>query len=507
MKNLGMHFCLATAVGVGIFAGCTDVPGERISVPIGGANGRLDSSGSGGALGANPLQPQGAPVGGDCSAQQASCRVGLSCESDKCAPAGTSAPGSQCVIGPECAEGLACFLGPCPIPGVNVCPVCQPAGEGVLGDPCDSDLSCEGGLRCGLNGLAAECVAAGETSLGGECSAQSDCYQGLFCNGGQCSLTPPQWSGVQCAEQDDENVEALFVVPGASDSSGDATFFTLPYPSDIRLGSNGRPDLSGFPTPGAEVLGVDLVQRYVEAIESKSEGWSANPSIIFRFSGEMDFASFTGGANEAPRVFMSDVTALPDTPNGSFSSLGIKYSAGSGSKYVCDDWFALQTGGEVLVPHHTYIAWITTAVRSAKGKTIARSAQFGAMLDDAAPQGDDALALAHTRYAPLRKYLKHYAGTEREVDPATLLTAVVFTVEDALKPMRELKAAVELTDVPTATGWVECKAGVSSPCAQAEASENRACGDGSNSDYTEYQALVTLPIFQEGTAPYLRAIA
>jgi predicted esterase len=69
--------------------------------------------------------------------------------------------------------------------------------------------------------------------------------------------------------------------------------------------------------------------------------------------------------------------------------------------------------------------------------------------------------------------------------------------------MRALAAAVEATPVPTASSWVKCADGVASPCPQADAAEGRACGKGT-ADYDEYQALLSIPIFQQGTAPYLK---
>jgi hypothetical protein len=67
--------------------------------------------------------------------------------------------------------------------------------------------------------------------------------------------------------------------------------------------------------------------------------------------------------------------------------------------------------------------------------------------------------------------------------------------------MRDLATAVAAAPAPTATGWVKCAAGVASPCPQASDADGRACGTGT-ADYDEYQALISLPIFQQGTAPY-----
>jgi pimeloyl-ACP methyl ester carboxylesterase len=61
-------------------------------------------------------------------------------------------------------------------------------------------------------------------------------------------------------------------------------------------------------------------------------------------------------------------------------------------------------------------------------------------------------------------------------------------------------AAVAVAPAPAASDWVKCGGAEPSPCAQAE--EDRACGDDPDG-YDEYHALLSLPVFQQGTAPYL----
>ncbi len=81
-----------------------------------------------------------------------------------------------------------------------------------------------------------------------------------------------------------------------------------------------------------------------------------------------------------------------------------------------------------------------------------------------------------------------------------MLNATVFTVADARAPMSKLAQAAKVAALPKASGWVKCGGGAMSPCPQSDG--DRACGSG-GSDYDEYHALVEIPIFQIGTAPYL----
>lgn len=434
--------------------------------------------------------PTGQGVGETCSDGEP-CRSGLDCVESVCAPGMSKGEGELCVIGPECAEDLQCLpAGLCP-DGSQGCPACLPAGDGQLGGACQSDADCSSGLRCGLNGFSAECVQAGTGDVGAACQRQEDCFQGLYCSEGECGVTDPSWKGVSCTEPDDDAVAALFHIPGAPGTPAETDFFSLPFPNDVRTDGDGRPDLDGFPTPGSALLGKDVVAQYVEAVERNTRGFSTNPSIVFRFSGAIDSTSLEFTEGKRPVVLVD-----ADDPGGAVNRLGIEWSSGSAqTNYVCDDWLAASPRlGAPLLPGHTYIAWITTDARAKNGSPVARSPQFETMLANEVPS-DPTLAVAYARYTPLRTYL-----SEHGIDPDTILTAAVFTTDDPLLPMRELAEAVASEPVPSASDWVLCGDGVASPCPQSDGA--RGCVAGTAA-YEEYQALVELPIFQSGDAPYL----
>ena len=80
----------------------------------------------------------------------------------------------------------------------------------------------------------------------------------------------------------------------------------------------------------------------------------------------------------------------------------------------------------------------------------------------------------------------------------SILDATVFTVghPEAIGP--KLASAVAAAAAPSATGWIRC-GDAPSPCPQATG--DRACGT-PDPAFDELHALVTLPIFQQGTEPY-----
>ncbi|MCA9597416.1 MAG: hypothetical protein KC776_29080 [Myxococcales bacterium] len=445
----------------------------------------VSSTGTGGTGGGSI--PVGGGVGDECSTQKP-CRPGLACESGVCAPGGTLTAGSPCVISGECQDGLQCAQG-----------TCQSAGSGEAGDSCSGDLDCMSGLKCTLVGFSAQCAPEGSGDVGADCTTAADCFAGLACNQKKCGPPLPgmpsfggsTWQGVDCEAPNPDSVRAYFEVPGVSDPAGQTgDFFRLPFPNDVRI-EGGKVNLDGFPTPGDELLGFDPVQRYVDAVAASESGWSTYPTVIFRFSGPINFDTFKVKNNVSP-VMWIDVT--PGAPEYGDNAGLSWFASGGRSHYVCDNWFGVRRPqGAPLVPGHTYAVWMTTAGQSESGQPIARSPQLAALLASSAP-GDAKLAQAYAKYKPFRDYL-----ADKAIDQSTILNASVITASAVRDPMAALAAAEKAAGAPAVKSWVKCGGGAVSPCP--DATGDRACGDGT-ADYDEYHALVSLPIFQNGTPPY-----
>jgi hypothetical protein len=448
------------------------------------------NGGAGGAM----MLPPGAATGEACKVET-DCRAGLTCDKDKCAPGHATKAGQACVIGDECSMGLQC-----------VARHCAPATSmGAAGDTCQSDLDCGAGFRCGIVGLGLSCVAEGSGDVGAKCITANDCYAGIGCVDGACAITPPgspfgkPWAGVACADvEKGVPVRAYFEVPGAKDADED-DFFRLPFPNDARRSSKGVLDLSGFPTPGSAVLGFDPVQLYVDAITANDSAWGAYPTVTFRFSGSVD-----GGTLDQTSIHLSDVTPGLKPGQDDSGNWMSTYSP-SKSAYVCDNWLAIERGhGRPLQPNHTYAFWLSTAVKAEDGSAVQRSPNFASLLADSAPT-DPKLATPYANYKPFRDFIAA-AGTSAPKSADEVLTASVITVGAILDPMTELAASVAAQPAPTSHDWIKCAPGITSPCPQAK--DDRACG-APNAAFDEYQALVSLPIFQKGFPkgePYLTPV-
>ncbi len=456
MRSLA--FVPAIVVGIGIAACSTG----------NGYTGPVDGGITGGA------------VGDSCDANKP-CRAGLICDAtQKCAPGHGSADGLPCTISAECLSGS--FCGPKR--------TCTPAGKGKDGDSCTGDQDCVSGQRCNVVGFGAQCQPEGTVDVGGKCTKSGDCFGGLACAGGVCTPLPPNpngppplgipdWKGETCAD-DSGPVKAYFRVPRGT---GDGDFYRLPFPNDIRM-KNGKPDLAGHPSPGSGLLGFDPVDRYLRDIEAVQDGFSTYPTVILRFSGGVDFNSL-----KADGV----VRFVDVTPNGTGADLGYGWSATTArGAYVCANGFFLRPSmGAPLEPGHTYAMLVKKGVL-ANGVQVVSDADFDAVVGASAPS-DPALAGAYAAYKPLRDWL-----TAKAIAPSTLLTAAVFTTAKANALASKLPAAVAAAPAPTASGWIRC-GDAPSPCPQAQG--DRACGT-ADPAFDELHALVTLPIFQRGTAPY-----
>jgi hypothetical protein len=411
-------------------------------------------------------------VGEPCSAD-GECRAGLACTDSTCQPSHSTPEGSPCVISAECSDGLYCAGG-----------LCAPAGDGGEGDDCTTDSDCMSGLRCHLDGWSATCVPEGDVDVGGACMESIECFGGLACIDDICEVVPPgfppfgpPWPGVDC-EEETGPVKAYFHIP-----RGDATdldFFRLPIPNDVRL-DGGQLDLTGFPTPGDGLLGFDLVQRYVDAVQGTRDGWGLYQSVMFRFSGTLDTMSFDGNVK------------LVNLTDGVEMGLNYAYAVGR-TNYVCPNRVVVGSStGRALEPSKTYAAYFTVGVE-ADNSPIERPADLVALLGSSMPS-DQVVAAHWDKYQPFRDYL-----TTNTINPDSILNASVFTTGTPRALVEQIQGVIDGGSPPTASSWTLCDGNNTSPCP--DTSDNRGCGT-PDADFHELHALVDLPIFQQGTAPYL----
>lgn len=435
------------------------------------------------------------------------CRNGLTCNTSTrtCVPRGESSMGSPCSLTAECSAGLFCSA-----PGV-----CMPAGTGEVGARCGDASACARGLACirAMPSLYGACAAprgavpdggvAGDggvsliagRDVNGMCADTLDCAAGLLCNAGRCRRASPgeglpmPWLGETCEPPVNMAVRSFFEVPDAMGRPSN-DFFRLPFPNDIRRDPmTGRVNLTGFPHPGTELLGFDLVDRYARALETSTDGFGTNTVAYFRFSGNIDFATLRLDG-PSPTVRLVDLTAGAGTNS-------VRFGANSGrTRYLCENYVTVETGvGVPLIPHHTYAALLTEGIRDSAGAPVTADADFRLMIAATAPS-DPVKARAWSAYAPLRQYLT--------MNPVGLINAAVWTTQDPTRTMAAMRAAVHAAPAPAATGFVRCAPGVRSPCDDGLTGQDhvRGCVGADDPAFDELQGMISIPTFQSGTRPY-----
>ena len=383
--------------------------------------------------------------------------------------------GDSCEEEGHCQQGLTCgHEGVCLEEGAT--------GATEADGDCSLTAECAWELVCSADNVCVEDGAVGTGSEGDSCSSDEDCQAGHYCgDDGACvDLELPLWEGGTCPEDDlTGDFRPLFEVPDLP-VSGEIDFYSLPFPNDLRLDTQGHPDLSGFPSPGDDTAVPDLVA----AIESQS-GWPRNPTIFFRFSRTPDFDTLRVDG-DAPTIRF--VSLDPDAPDyGDVSSLQY-FTRSTRGKYICQNWLAVSVyDGRPLEEGHTYGVWITKSVTDRDGVTAVRDNGFKVMVQEDRPEDVD-LGRAWDSFAPLRDYV-----TDNGVAIEDIAGATVFTTGYSSRGTRYFREVTQGDDVTVGlSDLVACDTGVVSPCDDGGA---RAC-EAADPDFTELHGLVSLPRYR-----------
>ena len=251
-------------------------------------------------------------------------------------------------------------------------------------------------------------------------------------------------------------------------------FYALPFPNDLRRDDAGHPVMDGYPRP------VEIVNRYIDAIESL-DGFGTNGAVIARFSGAIDDGDLPtpAAAQDDPTAAVYLVDIDPASPRrGERIPLRFRFQSYAGWT-IGDNWLsALPFPGFPLAEHTTYALVITDRLHAAGGGTLVPDVDWLAVREPIAPAGaDPAVTRARTRYAPLFAWLDEPGGDER----ADVVSAAVFTTQTVTRIMGDLRARVWQLPAPTARDVVEL-----SP----------------NADFIAFDGMYDAPNFQTGTVPY-----
>ncbi|MCB9560614.1 MAG: hypothetical protein H6708_09425 [Kofleriaceae bacterium] len=264
--------------------------------------------------------------------------------------------------------------------------------------------------------------------------------------------------------------DVYFDLHGATDSA--ATFWDLPFPSDLRLNADGTLDLAGFPN----TRDVPLVEDLLEAARLHV-GVPLMPVTYVRFAADVEVPERRHGDVIAPdaaaAVFLVDVDPASDARGTLYPLV---------AETLVQDDFAPPTlvaiaprPGVVLAPSTTY----AVVLRQAFAPTAAPPPDWIA-LRDGTLTGDGRASAAADVYAPLWPVLDDLGVAADDV-----LVATVFTTGDENQVMydrsEQVRAAYDATISALAVDPVD-----------------GAAHDG----YCELVGTVTFPQFQVGTPPF-----
>lgn len=484
----------------------------------------------------------------------AECGSGLHCSwAGFCTaqPAGAGAAATPCTKSAQCAKGLWCkpqAAAQCG-PGADKCGLCIAAdatNPPAEGETCTAASECPPSMFCDLSTVTGGCKkATGAVDLGGKCKVTSECMAGMLCSAarsecvpGSVLLNPDVYGGVECSDKAEANLPfgAIVTVPRKGVSSD---FYALPFPNDAYKKA-GQLDLAAHPRPGPGLIGFDLVGRMLDAIAVDMPGYGQSTAAYLRFTHAVDTATL----KMVPAVPAALATVrLVNLKTGADVPMGAKdvQFHQQRNKYICHNWLYVHARwSEVLEPDSTYAVVVTDGVRQACGngkcetkqdeshltcpadcqtgekdtlapatlKPPAPGADLPALLADAKPTAAE-LESAWAAYAPLRTWLKGNAG----VKP---ISAAVFTTTDSRKVAQHLVEAVTVANKPAFPSDgkpVLCTNVAKSPCGDPNWASNpaakagrdpRECPENAEAlPYFEIHAKLTLPVFQDGTRPYL----
>ena len=226
-----------------------------------------------------------------------------------------------------------------------------------------------------------------------------------------------------------------------ADLTQSATYWSFPYPSDLRLNAQGAPDERGFPNPlmAATIrdLGTDTESR---------EGFPQLPVAYFTMSapvGPQDPGKLVPAASSSA-LLLVDIDPSSSDRGKLFPLVADTPKA---DRYAPSNLLAVAPWpGVLLHPGRKYAFVLMRAFKDATGAPLGVPAAFAALQAATAPAKNPELA-AWTLYQPLWPTLKQIG-----VDAAQVSAATVFTTGDPVQALADMSDKLRARYPVTVTG-------------------------------------------------------
>lgn len=253
-----------------------------------------------------------------------------------------------------------------------------------------------------------------------------------------------------------------------------ATFFDLPYPSDLRLDAEGRPVVAAFPNP------YDLPQiKDALTIAHDRKAFPVIPVAHFRFSAALSKLSrdtVIPAAATSPILLVDVDPTSPDV--GALTP--VVASELTGDDYLPEHVLAVSPRpGFVLRPNRKYAVVVRRGLNDASGAPLGVPRDVVALSKGQAPAGPLG-EKAKSLYASVFSTLDKLGVASSDVAAAT-----VFTTADVVAELADLSTKLVARDTVTIDGLKIDEQG------------------GQNHErYCALSATVSYPQFQEGKPPF-----
>ena len=255
-------------------------------------------------------------------------------------------------------------------------------------------------------------------------------------------------------------------------------FYNLPYPSDLRLDANGRPDLSGFPV---FTKSLGLVRR-LKTIASDRPGFPTTAAGYFRFNqplAQLDIDQLIPAEINAP-ILLIDIGR--DSPERGRLFPVVASTPASDPFYVPDHLLAVSPfPGIVLKPDRQYAYVVRNSLKDVNGQALQATDVFAQLRQGRIPAGRMRRKFkADLLYQPLWETLDQLG-----IDRQSVVVATVFTTGDVVAEMAQLSDQVLERYQPNIQSI--------------EFDPTQIISD---LGYCKFRAEATLPQFQQGKPPY-----
>jgi hypothetical protein len=263
----------------------------------------------------------------------------------------------------------------------------------------------------------------------------------------------------------------------AADTTNPASFYSLPFPSDLRLNSAGAPDYSGFPGSSASSVVSGMLP-----LASSRKGFSSLAVGYFQFTAPMAPIDPTTviPAGKGSSILLLDVDPASPTRGAFFPTVAWTppadvYTAANVVTVAAEPGF-------VMFPSRKHAFIILREQLDAKSDKLGIAPALALLEHGMTPTGTNGTAAA-ALYAPLFDTLKIVGIAADDVAAAT-----VFTTGDEVAVTATMSTALVMSYPVAVTNL-----SVTTTGSDAGSSYPRIC---------ELQGTVTLPQFQAGTAPF-----